>query len=1425
MDLLGHAARRRKERAASPVVTMTTSSRATATVKISTRPSASLNDLYHFATPLEKVGICIAFLSFLAVGAMMASLNLWMGRVMVVEDPNEPLSNVGRRAFFLMGGVLGSSTVFFFFIASLGGLIAQHNQMARWRVQYLKAVLRRDIGWFDVNSGTHLASQMGEAMVRIEKAFSLSTYLGLMPLGMVLGGSTIALLVAPALGGLCVGMAVCFMVPSAIYFARVLNLREGALAEAYGRAGGYATEVLASIRTVAALGLEKVAVGRYDAALGGAVDAGIWLMIKLAIAMSTMFSFVFYICAAAALYTLSVFAPELRDSSFAFVPTISVGGWTADVSFCVPEECDAYDPTVLLMSMGFNATAAWRVGSTCTAGNVPFMATCSTGVPLDNALKSIPDVYTANLTTATFALAGQSFPCQDQSGSTVFGFVEILTATNSVIFGFLMLPQVPGSLEAIARGCYSARDCLALILLEPPIDAFSVEGATPASVEGHLEFKDVQFAYPIAPEFSILHGLSLSIPPGSTCALCGPSGAGKSTIVSLLERFYDPQSGAVMLDGLDLKELNVGWLRGRLGMVSQEPVLFEGTVVENIRYGKPDATQEEIEEATKLANAHTFISNDLSHGYGTQVGHGGTKLSGGQKQRVAIARAIIKKPAVLLLDEATSALDSRNERVVQAALDEITRTTRFTSVAIAHRLSTIRHADKICVLERGTVVEQGTYEELLALGEGGLFHKLAARADSLAQQDAARLVVHIDDDLDACKPPAVASEPAPATLTANPDEDVEAEDVETAIASTGEMDRKVKKAKEKPPNFALRLYGLYSRSDRWLLRLGSIAAMFAGSAFGSMGIIVINTSFPFRDTYDPARLESEVMYWSVVSIIVGLTVQLCDTLYKVCFTVTSERLTRRLRVLMLETLLRQEVGYFDEEVNSAGALTEFLAERIAYVQSVSQSQYVGFFMLASFGTALTHSIVFGDERILVIFLASLVVIIGVMVTGQTAIGATPDMYKQRGMEEVANEGDAKDSKAAGAIVGEAVGAIKTVAAYRLEAQFLESYSNHIEMQRRKKLSVYKVIFGNLAMGLGQAGFMPLFGGLMWYGFWLMEQDIITMYSSDGAFVDSMLAKRAAGECPVPSFDFSRFMVPMLSMNFFMMGLSSTVAMAIDARAAAGAAKSLFDRVDRPSLCDPFAAAGEQPSEVRGAIEVRDVVFAYPTRREFNVCRGYSLRVAPGQACALCGPSGAGKSTIVSLLMRFYDPQSGSVMLDGLDLKELNLAWLRRQIGFVGQEPVLFEGTVAENIGHGKQGATLEEIEEAAKLANAHYFVCHDLPMGYSTLVGLKGTQISGGQKQRVAIARALVRQPAVLLLDEATSALDNESEKVVQAALDSLRAKANWTTITIAHRLSTIRDADQIAVVERGIVVESGTHDALLEAGGAFAALVRAQNE
>ncbi|CDQ94464.1 unnamed protein product, partial [Oncorhynchus mykiss] len=257
------------------------------------------------------------------------------------------------------------------------------------------------------------------------------------------------------------------------------------------------------------------------------------------------------------------------------------------------------------------------------------------------------------------------------------------------------------------------------IIYKPHINSYSDHGHKPDVIKGNIEFNNIHFTYPSRPNVKVLNGMSLSVRSGQTIALVGSSGCGKSTTVQLLQRFYDPQDGSVFVDGHDVRSLNVRFLREMIGVVSQEPILFATTIAENIRYGRPDVTHQEIEQAAREANAYDFIMT-LPDKFETLVGDRGTQMSGGQKQRIAIARALVRNPKILLLDEATSALDAESETIVQAALDKVRQ--GRTTIVVAHRLSTIRNADVIAGFQKGEIVELGTHSQLME--KEGVYHTL-----------------------------------------------------------------------------------------------------------------------------------------------------------------------------------------------------------------------------------------------------------------------------------------------------------------------------------------------------------------------------------------------------------------------------------------------------------------------------------------------------------------------------------------------------------------------------------------------------------------------------------------------------------------------------------------------------------------------------
>jgi ABC transporter fused permease/ATP-binding protein len=492
------------------------------------------------------------------------------------------------------------------------------------------------------------------------------------------------------------------------------------------------------------------------------------------------------------------------------------------------------------------------------------------------------------------------------------------------------------------------------------------------------------------------------------------------------------------------------------------------------------------------------------------------------------------------------------------------------------------------------------------------------------------------------------------------------------------------------------------------------------------------------------------------------------------FTISGERIVARLRERLFAKVMEQDIAFFDD--HKTGELTSRLASDTTVLQNaVSVNISMGLRFVATLAGGIGF-LFYTSTQLTALMLA---------VVPPIALGAVAYGRRVRKLSR-----DVQDALAgASEVAEEALAGVRTVRVFTAEPHEVGRYGAAV--QRSFQIARARSILASTFMSVAMCAAGVATAAVLWRGGRLVIGGQMT-----------------AG-------DLVSFMMYTLFVGFALGGLTDLWA---DFMKASGAAERIFELMDRaPAI--PLSG-GAALGEVRGRVTFEGVVFSYPTRRDAKVLEGIDLDVDAGEAVALVGPSGAGKSTIAALLSRLYDPVEGRILLDGKDLRDLSPVDLRRRIGVVSQEPILFSCSIAENIRYGRAGATDAEVAEAARMANAHEFISR-FPDGYATLVGERGVQLSGGQKQRVAIARAVLKDPRILILDEATSALDAESEHLVKEALD--RLMKGRTTLIIAHRLSTVAGADRVCVLDGGRVVQSGPHLALIGQEGLYRRLVERQ--
>lgn len=944
--------------------------------------------------------------------------------------------------------------------------------------------------------------------------------------------------------------------------------------------------------------------------------------------------------------------------------------------------------------------------------------------------------------------------------------------------------QLSGMLASTQQGRVGANRVFALLEHEPVVkESPSAKRLEKAS--GELSLEHVTFGYPGKP--LALRDVSLHIAPGERLGIVGSSGSGKTTLALLSSRFYDPSSGRVRLDGHDVRELSLDSLRTNVCLVFEESFLFSSSIRENIAFARPDASDAEIEEAARAAQAHEFIL-ELPRGYDTRVGERGALLSGGQRQRVALARAFLANPKVLVLDDATSALDANTEEAIHRSLER--QMEGRTTIIIAHRQSTLRLARRAVVLEGGRIVEDGTPSELLETS--GLYRRLLTGADIA---DELHAEAHEREAVDPrAWPEGVTREGAARSVSLTHSVSMAASrgggggpgagggggaGRAALVTATPELLERIARlpplrdepnadlaAQERQKGSAIELRDLI-RPFTTSLVIGFVL-LCIDALTGLVAPLLIGRAVDGGILAGKAR----VLGWvSLALLVVQVASWINSRAMQLQTARTSERMLFALRSRMFAHLQRLSLDYYDRELGG-----RIMARMTSDIEAFSQLFQQG--ILTALVSFLTSAGVF-----FVLLALDFRLSLGVFAVMPVLFGGTA-LFRRftRQAYLVSRERIARVY----ASLQEDIAGVRVTQAFarrRASEQHFSQLSASYRDARLRSMQLMSLFFPFLQL-------LSVFA------------KAITL--AIGAIRLAQGGVLAAGVLIAFLLYLDQLFSPLQQ-------LSQVFDQWVQARVSLGRIRELL-------ACEsstPEALDATEPGSLKGEIRFENVRFAYAEGSP-EAIRGIDFVVHPGETVGLVGTTGAGKSTFVKLAARFYDPSAGRITVDGIPLTNMAMSAFRRQLGYVPQDPFLFSGTVLSNIRYGRPDATDLEIERAARAVGAHEFI-RSLPQGYLTPILAGGRSLSAGQRQLVCLARAELVRPVILILDEATANLDLNTEAEVQRAMR--RVARGRTTLLIAHRLQTARHADRIVVLENGAVVEEGPHEELVQAGGRYAKL------
>jgi len=973
--------------------------------------------------------------------------------------------------------------------------------------------------------------------------------------------------------------------------------------------------------------------------------------------------------------------------------------------------------------------------------------------------------------------------------------VGTFLAFSSYLIQLVAPVRMLSALLVVAQQARAGAERIFEILDSNPDVDEQPEAKTLPELTGEVVFDDVSFGY--LRSRPVLAGFNLRVAPGETVALVGASGSGKSTVAMLLPRFYDVQSGAVRVDGVDVRDVTFDSLRRQVGVVFEETFLFSDTVKANIAYGRPDATDDEIVAAARAAEAHGFLSA-LPEGYDTVLGERGLTLSGGQRQRVALARALLTDPRVLVLDDATSAIDSRVEEEIHATLRRLLQ--GRTTLLVAHRRSTLRLADRIAVVDGGSVVDIGTHAELLA--RSPLYRGLLAGPGETCEGDDGVGVVDAVMVADGPGPDGVTAAawrgpdgPAPRPRSTTQPIGATVTGAGHGMSFNGPAAADFMARMGPTPELLTAVAALPPSDDRPSARaLHAVASAAVGFSLRrllrpyrrqlgvGLGLVVLDTLAALAG---PALVRwgldkgvvgrSESALWAASGAFLAVVLANWVNVY------AEQRYTRRtaeellfgLRVGIFSHLQGLGLDYYDREM--PGRIMTRMTTDVESLSTLLQNGLISAVVsLLSFGGVAAVMLLM-NVRLSLATMVVLVPLVGATIWFRRLSATAYDVARDRIATVNTN-------------LQESLSGVRVAQAYGREKRNIGDFRKVTRDYFNARLGAQRLV----------ATYFPF----------------VEMLSEVAAVVVLGVGAQQIRSGHLTPGELVAFLLYLNQLFSPIQQLSQVFDTYQQARASMTQVGELLatpSSTPRPSHPVPVG-------RVTGAVRFEGVRFRYPGT-EVDALACLDLDIRAGERIALVGETGAGKSTIVKLVARFYDPTAGAVLVDGVPLTDVDLDAYRRQLGYVPQEVFLFSGTIRDNIAYGRSGVSDAEVEAAARAVGAHDLIA-GLAGGYLHPITERGRSLSAGQRQLIALARAHLVDPAVLLLDEATSNLDLVTEARVTRAMQVL--SEGRTTLLVAHRLPSAAGADRIVVVDGGSIVEQGRHADLLARDGRYAEMWRA---